>query len=297
MTLSIRRTVVCTVVAAAVLALTGGTAAAQDAGHAKPAVVRDSSTWLLNDQLEGGSADRAFTYGNQRYDAKVMGDWDGDGVRTPGVIRTGGDRDGEGDHDLVWHLTNDNDGGQADIILRFGDRFGPESRDTPIVGDWDGDGTETVGVVRRNEHPRAADTFTWLLRNSNTTGPADVSFDYGRPYAYATLNPREHHGDPVVGDWDGDGTTTPGVVYQDPPEGTSHWALRNSNSGGTADITFAYGTAEDAPVVGDWNGDGTETPGVIRGFRTWLLRNSNDGGTADRAFTYGETADLPVVWG
>ena len=31
-----------------------------------------------------------------------------------------------------------------------------------------------------------------------------------------------------------------------------------------ADLNFAYGNPDDPVVVGDWNGDGKDTPGVIR---------------------------------
>jgi peptidoglycan/xylan/chitin deacetylase (PgdA/CDA1 family) len=117
----------------------------------------------------------------------------------------------------------------------------------------------------------------WYARDSLSTGPATVTFAYGRP------------GDvPVSGDWDGNGTNTPGVV-----RGRT-WFLRNSNTGGTADISFGYGSLGDVPVVGDWDGNGTFTPGVVRG-KTWYLSNSNTGGTATvEPFTYGTPADMPV---
>ncbi|MBV8981459.1 MAG: hypothetical protein JO086_11210 [Acidimicrobiia bacterium] len=49
------------------------------------------------------------------------------------------------------------------------------------------------------------------------------------------------------------------------------------------------------PVVGDWNGDHAETPGVRRG-NTWFLRNSNSSGVADLSFGFGDTSDVPRVW-
>ena len=47
-------------------------------------------------------------------------------------------------------------------------------------------------------------------------------------------------------------------------------------------------------MVGDWNGDGIDTPGVVRG-TTWYLRNSNTTGVADVTFTYGNPDDLPLA--
>jgi hypothetical protein len=88
----------------------------------------------------------------------------------------------------------------------------------------------------------------------------------------------------VVGDWDGNGTTTIGVV--DPA--TLTWYLKNSNGPGAWDVSIHYGQAGDVPVVRDWNGDGTTTIGVWRpGTATWYLRESNSPGVPDiRPFAY-----------
>lgn len=44
--------------------------------------------------------------------------------------------------------------------------------DIPLVGDWDGNGNDTVGVYRNSK---------FYLRNSNTAGPANLAFNYGVP--------------------------------------------------------------------------------------------------------------------
>jgi hypothetical protein len=41
------------------------------------------------------------------------------------------------------------------------------------------------------------------------------------------------------------------------------WSLRNSNSSGMPDVAFDLGT-DGRPTVGDWDGDGVDTPGVVR---------------------------------
>ena len=140
--------------------------------------------------------------------------------------------------------------------------------DIPVVGDWDGDGDQTIGVFRDG---------VWLLRNQNNEGGVDLTIPWGAP------------GDlPVVGDWDGDGTDTIGVFRQ----GT--WYLRNSNTPGPVDITFNWGSPGQIPIVGDWNGDGTDTIGVYR-LGTWYLRNSNTAGPIDNTINWGARNDLPVV--
>jgi hypothetical protein len=47
----------------------------------------------------------------------------------------------------------------------------------------------------------------------------------------------------------------------------------------------------------DWNGDGTQTPGVIQEIDDrphWLMRNAQSGGVADHHFIYGRTGDRAV---
>ncbi len=163
----------------------------------------------------------------------------------------------------TWYLAGGLTSGPAAQTFTFGARYG-----YPVSGDWDGDGTPTVGSVLN---------ATWSLRNSNSSGPADLSFNYGVP------------GDlPVVGDWDGNGTDTPGVVRGDT------WYLRNSNTGGPADVVLTYGQPGDVPVVGDWDGNGTDTPGVRRG-GTWYLRDAPGSGPATRVVAFGWASDRPVT--
>jgi hypothetical protein len=103
----------------------------------------------------------------------------------------------------------------------------------------------------------------------------------------------------VVGDWDGDGTTTIGVV--DPATGT--WYLRNRNSAGPAAAgIFPFGLPGWTPVAGDWGGSGHSGVGMFDpSTATWYLRNEANAGPPDAAapFTYGGTvAPIPIPpWG
>lgn len=140
--------------------------------------------------------------------------------------------------------------------------------DLPVTGDWNGDGTDTVGVWRSGKV---------YLRNTKGGGPAEVSFTYGQA------------GDvPIVGDWNGDGKDSIGTWH----DGTVK--LRNANSTGGADLTFTYGQTGDVPLVGDWNGNGSDTIGVRRG-TTFLLRNSNATGGSSISFSYGIASDTPIT--
>lgn len=129
----------------------------------------------------------------------------------------------------------------------------------------------------KKSRPLVVRAGRWFLRNTASTGVADLVFDYGNPSGDVA----------VTGDWDGNGSTTPGVVRN----GT--WFLRQSNTSGVADLTFNYGNPGDLAITGDWDGNGTVTPGVVRGGQ-WFLRNSNTTGVADVTFLYGNPGDLPV---
>ncbi|HJS20769.1 MAG TPA: Ig-like domain-containing protein [Anaerolineales bacterium] len=133
-------------------------------------------------------------------------------------------------------------------------------------------GGDTTGVYRPSSGPL-------FLKNSNTTGVADVSITYGIP------------GDkPVIGDWDGDGDVTIGVYRN------GSFYLRNSNTPGNADMVFSFGLSGDQPIAGDWDGDGDDTIGVYRpSTGQFLLKNSNSAGVAELSFYLGNVGDVGIA--
>jgi len=162
-------------------------------------------------------------------------------------------------------LKNSNTSGFADVALNYGN-----PGDYPVVGDWDGNGTVTIGIYRDGN---------FYLRNSNTIGFADTIFPFGLA------------GDqPVAGDWDGNGVDTIGVYRN----GT--FFLRNSNSSGNPDLSFGLGNPGDVGIAGDWNNDGLDTTGVFRPSNGVIfLKNDNTTGIADVALNYGLPGDQPVI--
>lgn len=93
---------------------------------------------------------------------------------------------------------------------------------------------------------------------------------------------------PVVGDWNGTGTTKLGVVSG------NQWLLSTGAAPGQADIVASYGDPGDVPIVGDWTGSGRTTIGVWRA-GVFYLRNSTTTGVADIVIPFGNPDDVPVV--
>ncbi|MFO0869816.1 MAG: choice-of-anchor D domain-containing protein [Pirellulales bacterium] len=175
-------------------------------------------------------------------DQPVMGDWNGDGRKTPGVYRNG-----------LWILDLTGNGSDiGDRVLHFG-----LPGDKAVAGDWDGDGIDTVGVFR--------DGAWFFDRNGNGYDAADVDpvfFGWGSDI-------------PVPGDWDGDGKDSPGIYRA----GT--WALDLTGNGFDAGDRFLqFGLPGDQPVSGDWNKDGKDTPGVLQNNR-WFFDLEGDGYTGE----------------
>ncbi|MFD5326640.1 LamG-like jellyroll fold domain-containing protein [Streptomyces sp. NPDC127092] len=142
-----------------------------------------------------------------------------------------------------------------------------------LVGDWNGDGIDTLGVYDPANR-------TFALRNDNA-GPVAITIAFGNT------------GDePVVGDWNGDGKDTVGLWRP----GNHTFYLNNEHTNNVADIQFIYGGDGMSPLVGDWNGDGVDTIGMYAyDAVTFYIRNANSAGGNSWEIRYGNVGDSPVV--
>ncbi len=130
---------------------------------------------------------------------------------------------------------------------------------------------DTPGIVFQGAAPPA-----WFLRNSQSPGPADITLSYG---------PSDASWIPLAGDWDGNGTDTPGLYNP----ATGAFFLRNSSTNGPANIVFSFGSPSIyLPIAGDWNGDGIDTIGIFNpSTGVYFLKNTNAAGPSDHGFTFG----------
>ena len=217
------------------------------------AFVNAGSQINLFDEVSLTAGTSSFYYGAPG-DVALFGDWDGDGVDTPGMWRQG---PGGG----FAYLTNTlpPDGGVAVAETDF---FFGAPGDRVFVGDWDGDGKDSLGI-NRNGHI--------FLTNTNGSGGLPVPTHYD--YWYGVPGDR-----PFAGDFDGDGYDTVGLYR----ESTGFVYFRNSLTTGFADSQFFYGEPSDRILAGDWNGNGTDTIAVYRPSTDKVyFRMTNTFGNAD----------------
>ena len=185
-------------------------------------------------------------------------------------IPVAGDWDGDGKDSPGlfdkgrWCITNRQAAGPVCEERRWG-----AAGDTPLVGDFDGDGIDSPGWFRDTR---------WNLDDANAQGdPAD--------FGWGTTSMR-----PFAGNWGNRSFDTPGGVIA----GSQwNWYLSDHNSGGGVDHNFMFGAGGIA-LVGDWNGDGIDTPAVfVAG--SWTFSNQVGGGGPILHIDWGADGDAPLA--
>lgn len=181
-----------------------------------------------------------------------------------------------------------------------------------LAGDFNGDGRDEIALFKDGE---------WLI-DINGNG----IWDDGDMW----INLGEKGDRPLVGDWDGDGKDDVGVygnswtAHEDillsepgipdatnqkltkpknlpPPKGSVRERLMQRSVEGAprsdeVDHVFRFGTDNDTPVVGDFNGDGIATVGLFTAGQ-WTLDTNGDGRFTeeDSYHEFGQAGDIPVV--
>jgi hypothetical protein len=137
--------------------------------------------------------------------------------------------------------------------------------DTPLAGDWNGDGVAQIGLYRRSRTPKFRLAWGADVRKVRFGGQTDT---------------------PVVGDWDGDGVSEQGVRVG----GSSTFLLRRRDGSTTS---LSYGSSSDRAVAGDWDGNGRSEIGVWRPSEATFYLRRSDGST--RTVRLGSVGSLPVT--
>jgi len=221
--------------------------------------------WYLRDP--GSGATTSFYFGNPG-DYPIMGDWDCDGIDTPGLYRQS---------DGFVYLRNTNTQGIANIRFFFG-----IPGDIPLAGDFNKDGCDTVSIYR----PSQARIFVInkLGANDGGLGAADFDFYFG------------NSGDkPFTADFNDNGQDTVGLHR----ESTGFVYYRTTLTKGVAHNQFFYGDPGDQIIAGRWTENPTPGPDTVGIFRpslgTIYLRFNNSQGNADVDFEYGNQATRAVA--
>jgi hypothetical protein len=151
---------------------------------------------------------------------------------------------------------------------------------TPLVGDWDGDGSDQIGLYL---------PFSGLgvfLLDSNGDGQWEESSD-----GFLLFGPAADFV-PVAGDWNGDGRDEIGIYNI----ALGYWLLDHNGDGlwdETDDEVVIFGCPGCPPLVGDWDGNGLDDVGLFtayNGFGLFLMDangNRNWDESGDRFAVFG----------
>lgn len=213
-----------------------------------------------------GQPDWTFWYGVPG-DTPLLGDWDGDGLATPGMYRAS-----NGFAYLTNEVPADGSVAVGDPALTF---FYGIPGDQVFVGDWDGDGSDSLGINRGGK---------LFLRNDNSTGFADLEFWFGQA------------GDIAFGGNIAGGLIDELLLYR--PETGMVFLTNDLPVGDLASTDGAFSVGEvEGITIGDWDGDGVESVGLVNAGAV-RLKNTNDSGPPDITYEWGQSGWAPVagIW-
>lgn len=181
-----------------------------------------------------------------------------------------------------FQLRNTNTSGPANTNVTFG-----QAGDLAVVGDWNGDRIQDVGVFRPATGQFIIKKISFTIVCNPICLPQQIS-------TTLTINFGLNGDLPVAGDWDNDGIDSVGVFR---PSAGIFFLTDDNVANPGIDHQLNFGIAGDLPVAGDWNADGKATIGVFRpSAATFFLTNqdvANPG--VDITTAFGVAEDLPVA--
>jgi len=166
-------------------------------------------------------------------------------------------------------------GGHSDSYVFYNDWSGEidqektvgTSTDQIFSGDWDGNGTTSLG--------RRSGSVDTIYDDANANiWQSDVFWEPGDAI--------------VTGDWDGDGKTSFGV------HSGSEWFLRNELGNGAPDYKFTFGTDKDLVLVGDPDGEGKDAI-VLRQGTNFMIHYADATSTETKTFAPAELTEVVAL--
>jgi hypothetical protein len=214
---------------------------------------------------------------------QLAGDFNGDGIDELALFKDG---------EWLIDINGNGEWDRSDLWAKLG-----AVGDLPVVGDWDGDGKDDIGIwgVSWRGDGAAIEREPGLPdpENMRTTTPKNLPPQELEQSAVRLLQRSERgearsdvidhvfgfgtRGDqPIAGDFNGGGVSTLGIFHD------GLWVLDTNGDGQidrSKDRMIQFGQTGDKPLVGDFNGDGTDQIAVVRGNQ--VLVDSNGNGQLD----------------
>ncbi|MFI9066504.1 transglycosylase family protein [Streptomyces sp. NPDC053429] len=229
----------------------------------------------VNDAGQSGpaSAGVSFFTANRSTATQASGDFNGDGKADIGVLYDYGQEDGGANHSALWTFTSTGSGFNAPVKVWDNVSGGVGSwnwdRSKVTTGDFNGDGKSDIGVLYNNGQDADGTNHTafWTF-TSTGSGFANPVKKWD-----STSSWNWNRSKLTSGDFDGDGKTDVGVLYNNgqDADGTNHtalWTLTSTGSGFGApvkkwDSTSSWNWDRSKVVAGDFTGDGKSDVGVL----------------------------------
>jgi len=242
-----------------------------------PNIGSQNEYWIIQSST---NTVRYFAWG-LRGDQTVQRDYDGDGITDVAVFRDGATAAAQ----TTWYIRNSADGSvRVEAFGLTGD--GTNNFDTPVPGDYDGDGKFDIAVYRFALSP--ANNFI-IKRSSDSVITYQQFGNFNSDYI-------------LPGDYDGDGKydlaiARTGALSTSPLV----WWILQSSTGTTRTQTFGRGNGtgtSDIPAQGDYDGDGRTDLAVYRPGATasassvyWIYRSFDN---TPQVTTWGLGSDFSV---